>query len=183
MDFITRPVNGVECDPCNYRPISVLPVLSRVVERHVHILCTFLCDNNLIFLRQSGFRKNLRTETALIRIIDDLFNLDKDRVSGVVLIDYCKVFYIVDHELLLKKLEAYGIVNTELKWCRSYLNGRKQVVHLSEKESSKAPMKHGIPQGSILGPLFFILFNNDPPLHVSSQVHLYANDYLNLNFH
>ena len=120
MDFITRPVNGAECDPCNYRPISVLPVLSRVIERHVHILCTFLCDNNLIFLRQSGFRKNLRTETALIRIIDDLFNLDKDRVSGVVLIDYCKAFYIVDHELLLKKLEAYGIVNTELKWCRSY---------------------------------------------------------------
>ena len=133
VDFITRPVNGAECDPCNYRPISVLPVLSRVIERHVHILCTFLCDNNLIFLRQSGFRKNLRTETALIRIIDDLFNLDKDRVSGVVLIDYCKAFYIVDHELLLKKLEAYGIVNTELKWCRSYLTGRKQVVHLSGK--------------------------------------------------
>ena len=106
------------------------------------------------------FRKNLRTETALIRIIDDLFNLDKDRVSGVVLIDYCKAFYIVDHELLLKKLEAYGIVNTELKWCRSYLNGRKQLVHLSGKESSKAPMKHGIPQGSILGPLFFILQSN-----------------------
>ena len=101
----------------------------------------------------------------------------------MVLIDYCKAFYIVDHELLLKKLEAYGIVNTELKWCRSYLNGRKQVVHLSGKESSKAPMKHGIPQGSILGPLLFILFNNDPPVHVSSQVDLYADDYLNLNFH
>ena len=145
-------MNGAECDLCNYHPISVLPVLSRV-----NTLCTFLCDNNLIFSRQSSFRKNLRTETALIRIIDDLFNLDKDRVSGVVLIDYCKAFYIVDHELLLKKLEAYGIVNTELKWCRSYLNGRKQLVHLSGKESSKAPMKHGIPQGSILGPLFFIL--------------------------
>ena len=113
VDFITRPVNGAECDPCNYRPISVLPVLSRVIERHVHnTLCTFLCDNNLIFSRQSGFRKNHRTETAFIRIIDDLFNLDKYRVSGVVLIDYCKEFYIVDHELLLKKLEAYGIVNT-----------------------------------------------------------------------
>ena len=89
VDFITRPVNGAECDPCNYRPISVLPVLSRVIERRVHnTLCTFLCDNNLIFSRQSSFRKNLRTETAFIRIIDDLFNLDKYRVSGVVLIDY-----------------------------------------------------------------------------------------------
>ena len=83
---------------------------------------------------------------------------------------------MVDHELLLKKLEAYGIVNTELKWCRSYLTGRKQVVHLSGKESRGAPMKHGIPQGSILGPLFFILFINDLPLHVSSQVDLYAVD-------
>ena len=78
-------------------------------------LYTFLCDNNLIFSRQSGFRKNHITETALINIIDDLlFNLDNDRVSGMVLIDYCKAFDMVDHELLLKKLEAYGIVNTKL---------------------------------------------------------------------
>ena len=96
--------------------------------------------------------------------------------SEMVLIDYCKAFYIVDHELLLKKLEAYGIVNTELKWCRSYLNGRKQVVHLSGKESSGAPMENEIPQGSILGTLFFILFINDLPLHVSSQVDLCADD-------
>jgi len=78
-------------------------------------LYTFLCDNNLIFSRQSGFRKNHSTETALIKIIDDLlFNLDKDGVTGVVLIDYRKAFDMVDHELLLKKLEAYGIVNTKL---------------------------------------------------------------------
>ena len=101
----------------------------------------------------------------------------------MVLIDYCKAFYIVDHELLLKKLEAYGIVNTELKWCRSHLNGRKQVVHLSGKESSGAPMKHGIPQGSILGPLFFILFINDLPLHVSSQEDLYDDGTLAASAH
>lgn len=140
-------------------------------------LYTFLCDNNLIFSRQSGFRKNHSTETALIKIIDELlFNLDQDRVTGVVLIDYCKAFDMVDHELLLKKLEAYGIVNTELKWCRSYLTGRKLVVHLDGKESSEALMEHGIPQGSILGPLLFILFINDLPLHVSSQVDFYADN-------
>ena len=170
--------NGAECDPCNYRPISVLLVLSKVIERHMHnTLYTFLCDNYLIFSRQSGFRKTHSTETALIKIIDDLlFNLDRDRVSGVVLIYYCKAFDMVDHELLLKKLEAYGIVNTELRWCRSYLTGRKQVVILGGKESSEARMEDGVPQGSILGPLFFILFINDLPLHVSSQVDLYAND-------
>ena len=183
VDFITCSMNGAKCDPCNYRPIWVLPVLSKVIKRHVHNTpCTFLCDNNLIFSRQSGFCKNLRTETALIRIIDDLFNLDKDRVSWVVLIDHCKAFCMVDHELLLKKLEEYGIVNTELKWFGSYLTGRKQVVHLSGKESSGAPMKHGIPQGSILGRLFFILFINDLPLHVSSQVDLCADDAASAHF-
>ena len=79
--------------------------MSKVIERHMqNTLYTFLCDKNLIFSRQSGFRKNHSTETALIKIIDDLlFNLDKDRVSGVVLIDYCRAFDMVDHELLLKK--------------------------------------------------------------------------------
>ena len=137
----------------------MLPVLCKVIERHMHnTLYTFLCDNNLIFSRQSGFRKNHSTETALIKIIDDLlFNLNKDRVTGVVLIDYCKAFDMVDHELLLKNLEAYGIVNTELKWCRSYVTERKQVVHLDGKESSEVLIEHGVnvPQGSILGPLFF----------------------------
>ena len=97
--------NGAECHPCNYRPISLLPVLSKVIERHMHdTLYTFLCDNNLIFSRQSDFRKNHSTETALIKLIDELlFNLDQDRVTGVVLIDYCKAFDMVDHELLLKK--------------------------------------------------------------------------------
>ena len=125
--------------------------MSKVIERRMqNTLYTFLCDKNLIFSRQSGFRKNHSTETALIKIIDDLlFNLDKDRVSGVVLIDYCRAFDMVDHELLLKKLEAYGIVNTELEWCRCYLTGRRQVVHQGGKESGEAPMEHGVPQGSI----------------------------------
>ena len=122
--------NGAKCDPCNYRPILVLLVLSKVIERHMrNTLYTFLWDCNLIFPRPSGFRKNHSNETALIKI----FDLDKDRVSGVLLIDYCKAFDMVDHELLLKKLEAYGIVNTQLKWCRSYMTGRKQVVHLVER--------------------------------------------------
>ena len=87
-------------------------------------------------------------------------------VWRVLLIDYCKAFDMVDHEPLLKKLEVYGIVNMELKWCQSNLT----------RELSEAPMKHGVPQGSILGPLFFTLYINDLPLHLSSRVDLYADD-------
>ena len=78
----------------NYRPMSVLPVLSKVIERHVHdTLYSYLSDNTLIYPKQSGFRKRHSTETALIEIIDELlFNLDNDRVSGMILIDYCKAF-------------------------------------------------------------------------------------------
>ena len=93
-------------DVINYRPISVLPILCEIAERHVHnALYSFLCENDLIYIRQSGFRSKHSTETALIKIIDDLlFNLDNDRVSGMVLVDYRKAFDMIDHTLLLKKL-------------------------------------------------------------------------------
>ena len=95
----------------NYRPISVLPVLFKVIERHVHdILYSCLSDNTLIYPKQYGFRKRHGTETALTEIIDELlFNLDNDRVSGMILIDYCKAFDMVDHSILLQKLQVYGL--------------------------------------------------------------------------
>ena len=169
---------GVASDPSNYRPISVLPVVSKVIERHMHnSLYCFLMENNLIYSRQSGFRKMHSTETALINLIDELlFSLDNNKVSGMVLVDYRKAFDMVDHRLLLHKLELYGIADQELSWCRSYLSDRKQVVRVKGNESSEASMLHGVPQGSILGPLFFILFINDLPLHISAQIDLYADD-------
>ena len=85
---------------------------------------------------QSGFRKRHSTETALIGIIDELlFNLDSDRVSGMILIDYCKAFDMVDHSILLQKLQAYGLDNKSLIWFRSYLSERRQLVSMGNRES------------------------------------------------
>ena len=157
----------------------MLPVLTKVIERHVHdSLYSYLCVNNLIYSKQSGFRKRHSTETALIRIIDELlFNLDSDRVSDMILIDYCKAFDMVDHSILLQKLQACGLDNKLLIWFRSYLNERRQLVSMGNIESPTTRVRHGVPQGSIMGPLLFIAFINDFPLHVSSaQINLYADD-------
>ncbi|PFX17604.1 RNA-directed DNA polymerase from mobile element jockey [Stylophora pistillata] len=166
---------GAASDPSNYRPISVLPVVSKVIERHMHnSLYAFLMDNNF-YSRQSGFGGMHSTETALIKLVDELlFGLDNNHVCGMVLVDYQKAFDMVDQKLLLCKLELYGIVNRELAWCHSYLSDRKQIVRVNGSESSEALMLHGVPQGSILGPLFFILFINDLPLYTSAQLDLYA---------
>jgi len=132
----------------------------------------------LIYPRQSGFRKRHSTETALIRIIDELlFNLDDNKVCGFVLVDYCKAFDMVDHAILLDKLNAYGVDGSSLAWFKSYLSDRRQLVSQAGTMSDMTTVRHGVPQGSILGPLLFIVFINDLPLHVSSSdIDLYADD-------
>ena len=144
----------------------------------MHSHYSFSCENDLIYIRQSGFRSKHNSETALIKIIDDLlFNVDNDRVSGMVLVDYCKAFDMIDHTLLLKKLEVYGLRRDSLRSFTSYLKDRRQLVKLGEKQSNVAIVRHGIPQGSVLGPLLFIVFTNDLPLYVtSSRIDLFAND-------
>ena len=95
----------------------------------------------------------------------------------MVLIDYCKAFDMIDHTLLLKKLEVYGLSTQTLQWFTSYLRNRRQLVKLGDQQSNVATVSHGIPQGSILGPLLFIVFINDVPFHdTSSTIDLYADD-------
>ena len=104
--------NNVD-DLFNYQLISVLPILPKVIERHIHdTLYGYLCANGLIYPRRSGFCQKHSKETVLIKIIDKLlFNLDKNQVSRMVLVNYCKAFDMVDHELLLEKLKIYGVKN------------------------------------------------------------------------
>ena len=147
----------------NYRPISLLPCLSKVIERVVYNqLYSFFESNKLFFFSQHGFRKLHSTESAVLQFIDRILNhLDNNRLPLAIFIDLSKAFDTIDHDILLHKLAFYGIRNTSLNWFRSYLSERSQFVIFNETSSSLLPNTVGVPQGSILGPLLFIIYMND----------------------
>ena len=147
----------------NYRPISVLSCFSKILERIMYdCLYSYLNDNNLFFQKQFGFREGHSTNHALIELINsinDSFNQSKYTLG--VFIDLSKGFDTVDHDILLKKLSLYGIKNNSLKWFPSYLSNRKQFIQAGDIKTSYEDIICGVPQGSILGPLLFIIYVND----------------------
>ena len=163
----------------NYRPISLLSCFSKLFEKAMHKrLSTFLESNNLIYNSQFGFRSGHSCEYALLDAQNSIINaLDKKQIAALLLIDFSKAFDMVDHDILLSKLEHYGIRGLSLEWFKSYLIDRQQYVHVNGHNSAKSTLKYGVPQGSILGPLLFIVYINDLP-HISSIVKfiLYADD-------
>ena len=155
--------SGDKSDFQNYRPISVLPSFSKVFVKVVHSrLLSSLQSNNVLCRNQFGFRKNHSTYMALIELYDKVsLAIDNNEFSIGIFIDLSKAFDTLDHRILLKKLEHYGIRGMALKWFVSYLSNRSQCVSLNGVMSDLKPITHGVPQGSILGPLLFILYIND----------------------
>ena len=171
--------SGDSAQITNYRPISVLSFFSKIFERvmYNHIV-NFMDSNDSIYKYQFGFRQRHSTQQAIITLVEKITSsLDNgDFVIGVFL-DLKKAFDTVDHHILLNKLFAYGIRGNTLKWFESYLTDRSQYVTYDGMQSTILPIKCGVPQGSILGPLLFIIYMNDI-FNVSDLLYaiLYADD-------
>lgn len=166
-------------DPGNYRPISILPVISKIIERAVFDqLYPFLNSHGIIHDKQSGFRPKHSTMSALLNITEDWYNaIDNGSYVGVVMIDLKKAFDTVNHEVLINKLKTFNIHESSLRWFKNYLTRRKHITVVNGTKSDFANSVCGIPQGSIIGPLLFIMYINDLPSCTShANVSMYADD-------
>lgn len=161
-----------------YRPISILPFLSKIIESIVHSQLTdFLSVNRLFNPFQSGFRRGHSTTSALLNVTEDIRrNMDESRITVLVLIDFSNAFNVVDHDLLLAILPKLNLSPSVVKWFSSYLNGRRQRTRDGQDFSEWEDIETGVPQGGILSPLLFSLFISLLPPHFLSQYHMYADD-------
>lgn len=163
----------------NYRPISLLSNIDKIFEKLVHQRMTsYLEAKNILYKRQFGFRKKNSTTHSLICLTENIRGaLEKGDLACGIFIDLQKAFDTVDHEILLAKLENYGFRGLSNDWIRSYLTGRKQFVHIAGKNSKQEQVKHGVPQGSVLGPLLFLIYINDLPASLRSCLpFIFADD-------
>ena len=147
----------------NYRPVSILPAFSKILEKVVYNrLLKFLNKFNILSDNQYGFRKHHSTAYALTHLYDKISSaIDNQEYTVGIFIDLSKAFDTVDHCILLEKLEHYGIRGSALNWFASYLSGRSQFVDFNGYRSSTCQIRCGVPQGSILGPLLFLIYIND----------------------
>lgn len=171
--------SGAKKDVNNYRPISVISIFSRILERIVHDqMFDFLLENNVITKNQSAFRKLYSTITSLICSTDFWYeNIDSKKLNLTIFLDLKKAFDTVDHKIMVKKLCRYGIRGNAGNWFQSYLDHRKQFCSVNGQRSMTSEVTCGIPQGSCLGPLLFIIYLNDFEKCLKfSQASIYADD-------
>ena len=164
--------------PCNCRLISLLPLISKVVEKVIHDqVSTFLNSKNLLYTYQSSFRKKYSTDFCHSYLNDNILKgFDKGLMTSMILIDLQKAFDTIDHDVLLQKLYAIDFSKHTVNWLQSYLSNRSFLVNLRNNFSKPASVSCGVPQGSILGPLLILIDVNDMSQSVKCDLFLYADD-------
>ena len=169
---------GSKLDPGNYRPVSILSTMSKIMERAVHSqLNEYLSKRGILCENQSGFRGGFSTDSCLIGLSDYVKGeIGRGNLVGMVLIDLQKAFDTVNHRILLDKLHAIGMSSSSVSWFGSYLTDRSQCVEVDGVRSDFSPISCGVPQGSILGPQLFLIYINDMNASIDCKLSLYADD-------
>lgn len=157
-----------------FRPISILPILSKIIEHAVFKqLSSFLFNNDLLTPFQSGFRPSHSTVTALLKVTDDIrYAMDNQQLTVLILLDFSNAFNSVDFDILLGILRTLNISPPVIDWFHSYLHGRQQRIRTDEACSDWVVLNAGVPQGGVLSPLLFSIFINEITRSVSCQYHL-----------
>ena len=171
--------NGAMDDRSNYWLISILPFVTRLFEKLIfNQLCMYLNANKLLHEYQSSFRLLHSVATALLASTDAWYlNMGKGKYTGLHFIDLKKAFYTVDHAILLKQLKIYGVTGLEHDWFISYSDNRRQVSKINGTSSQLREITLGVPQGSCLGQLSFLIYTNDVPFSFQkSNFSKYADD-------
>ena len=162
----------------NYRPVSITSIVCRTMEKILRDnMASFLVENNLLSNYQFGFIKGRSTTLQLLNVLNDWTQtIESKNFTDCIYMDYQKAFDKVPHNRLISKLKAYKFNAELLDWVQSYLKDRSQFVEVNGKQSMWLPVTSGIPQGSVLGPLLFLLYINDLPDNIDSSVYMYADD-------
>jgi hypothetical protein len=170
---------GSRKTPGNYRPVSLTSVVCKMLESIVrNRIMRHLNENNMLSDQQYGFRNHRSTTLQLLRVLDNWSRiLDEGQGLDVIYLDFRKAFDTVPHSRLAQKLKAYGIQGSALSWVVDFLRNRRQKVTINGQSSEWMDVLSGIPQGSVLGPLLFIVFINDLPEAIQNMSFLFADAY------
>lgn len=163
----------------NYRPISMISNFAKILEKIIELrLVVYLEKNKLLSKNQFGFRPGLSTENALYSASNFIYNaLDSSKKTMAIFLDLAKAFDTVNHNELCNILPSFGLKNNSLKWFKNYLENRKQLVQINDSKGDEMNIQCGVPQGSVLGPILFILYINAIcDLKINGQIVTYADD-------